>query len=71
MAAKKFPAMADVGMKSRLAGPARDQKFQLPSEILFLPGTRAILLSKIDHWSILLRRMNIIGAIFMKMAVFL
>ena len=33
MAAKKFPAMARVGMTSRLAGPASDQISQLRSQL--------------------------------------
>ena len=30
---QKFPAMAEVGMNGRLAGPARDEKFQFPSQL--------------------------------------
>ena len=35
MEAEKFPAMAEVRMTSRLAGPARDQIFQLPFQLPF------------------------------------
>ena len=35
MEAEKFPAMAEVRMTSRLAGPARDQISQLRSQIPF------------------------------------
>ena len=35
MEAKKFPAMARVGMTSRLAGPARDQISQLRFQFRF------------------------------------
>ena len=42
MEAKKFPAMAIVGMTSRLAGPAPDQisqfPFQFRSQFLYPPG---------------------------------
>ena len=32
---QKFPAMAVVGMNGRLAGPARDEIFQLPAQLPF------------------------------------
>ena len=35
MEAEKFPAMAEVGMTSRLAGRARDQISQIPFQIRF------------------------------------
>ena len=38
MAAKKFPAMAEVGMHGRLAGPARDEIFQFRSQLRFQLG---------------------------------
>ena len=50
MEAKKFPAMARVGMTSRLAGPARDQMY--PASVNPAP-VPPIPLAKIDHWSIL------------------
>ena len=35
MEGKKFPAMAEVGMNGRLAGPARDEISQFPSQLPF------------------------------------